>query len=370
MEKKKIRAIGILITLAVVASGGYIFKSIKDNQKDEFVYYGTAEADKINISAEIGGKIKEIKSNEGSKIKAGTLVAVIDSDENSIKLQDSELTIKNAENELGKIQDGNRAEEIRAQEALVKQAQALVNQGEESVKVAQNNIDSAQTNFDYKKKIYDDAAALYEKGADTKYKMDTAKNEVDNTSNTLNNAKATLESNKDQVNNYSAQLEAATEKLNLLVNGATERDKTTAQYQVDKAKNAYDLNKSQLDKSNIISANDGTIETINFKKGEYVSPGAAVATLLDTNNIWVKVYVPENALSHIKLDKDVTVQSDFMKGKTIKGKIIYISPEAEFTPMNIVTKKDRTKLVYEVKVKILDNIDAIKSGMLLDVNLK
>lgn len=370
MEKKKIRAIVILITLSVIASSAYIFKTIKDNQKDEFVYYGTAEADKINISTEVGGKIKEIKSNEGSKIKAGTLVAIIDSDENSIKLQDSELTIKNAENELGKVQDGNRAEEIKSQEALVKQAQALVKQGEESVKVAQNNLDFAQTNFDYKKKIYDDAVALYEKGADTKYKMDTAKNELDSVSNTLNNAKATLESNKAQVNNYRAQLEASTEKLNLLVNGATEREKTTAQYQIDKAKNTYDLNKNELDKSNITSANDGTIETINFKKGEYVAPGAAVATLLDTSNVWVKVYVPENALSHIKLDKEVTIKSDFMKDKTIKGKIIYISPEAEFTPMNIVTKKDRTKLVYEVKVKILDNNDSIKSGMLLDVNLK
>ncbi|WDU83033.1 hypothetical protein [Caloramator sp. Dgby_cultured_2] len=58
-----------------------------------------------------------------------------------------------------------------------------------------------------------------------------------------------------------------------------------------------------------------------------------------------------------------------MKDKNIKGEIVYISPEAEFTPMNIVTKEDRTKLVFAVKVKILDHLDSVKPGMLLDVLL-
>jgi HlyD family secretion protein len=86
--------------------------------------------------------------------------------------------------------------------------------------------------------------------------------------------------------------------------------------------------------------------------------------------MWVKVYVPESILPSIRLNKEVTLKSDFLKDKTIKGKIIYISPEAEFTPMNIVTKKDRMKLVYEVKIKILDNLESVKPGMLMDVNLK
>ncbi|WP_343069660.1 HlyD family secretion protein [Clostridium aciditolerans] len=370
MDKKKNVKVLVLITLIIAVSSGFIFKSIKDKQKDEFVYYGTVEADKINLSTEIGGKVKEIKLQEGSKVKAGELIATIDSDENSLKLQDSEIAIKSAENELGKTQDGTRAEEIKAQEALVRQAQSLVKQGEAAVKIAENNLNSAQTNFDYKKKIYDDAAALYQSGADSKYKMDAAKNELDNATNVLNNAKDSLESSRAQVSNYSAQLDSSNEKLQLLVNGATERDKNSAQYGVEKAKNSYELNKVMLDKSNIVTSTDGIIETINFKKGEYIAPGSAVATLLDDKNLWVKIYVPESVLTHIKLEKEVTLTSDFLKDKTIKGKIIYISPEAEFTPMNIVTKNDRTKLVYEVKIKILDNIDSVKTGMLLDVNLK
>lgn len=369
LGKKKIKII-ILSGIIVLVSSFFIFKSINSNKSNEFIYYGNVEADKINISSEISGKIRELKVQEGNKVKAGDLIATVGSDESSLKLQDAEISIKNAENELGKIEDGNRVEEIKSHEALVRQAQALVEQGEAAVKSAQSNVSAAQTNFDYKKKKYDDAATLYQSGAESKSTMDAAKNDLDNSGNVLDSAKSSLDSAQAQLNNYKAQLDESSEKLNLLVNGATPRDKNSAEYNLDKAKKDYELSKITLDKSNIKTAKDGVIETVNFKEGEYVTPGSSIATLLDKQNMWVKVYVPESILPSIKLNKEITLNSDFLKDKTIKGKIIYISPEAEFTPMNIVTKKDRMKLVYEVKIKILDNLESVKPGMLMDVNLK
>lgn len=371
MNKKRILKFAILFMAVILSfSVFFIVKSLKDKQSDEFIYSGTAEADTFNVTSETSGKIGDIKIKEGNKVKSGDLVAIISSDETEVNLQDSEISIKNAENELGKIKDGNRIEDIKAQQALVEQAQAAVKQGDASVNNAKNNLDAAKTNYDYKKKLYDDTVTLYNSGSESKYKVDAAKNDLDNISNTLNNAKSTMDMSQAQLNNYKAQLSAASEKLNLLVNGATERDKNTAQYNLDKAQNSYELSKIQLDKNNLVSAVDGTVQTINFKKGEYVTPGTAVATLIDTKNIWVKIYVPESMLPNIKLDKNVTLKSDFIKNKTIKGKITYISPDAEFTPMNIVTKKDRMKIVYAVKIQILDNLDVVKPGMLFDVNLK
>jgi HlyD family secretion protein len=369
-KKKGIKIVILFIVLILSFSGFFIVKSLKNKQSDEFIYSGTAEADVINVTSETSGKIGEIKVKEGNKIKAGDLVAVIASDESEVNLQSSEISIKNAENELGKIQDGNRVEEIKAQQALVEQAQAVVKQGESTVESSKNNLDSAKTNYDYKKKLYDDTVTLYNSGSESSYKVDAAKNDLDNAANVLNNAKNTLDGSQAQLNNYKAQLNGASEKLNLLVNGATERDKNSAQYNLDETQKSYELSKIQLDKNNLVAAVDSTVQTINFKKGEYVTPGSAVATLIDTKNVWVKIYVPESMLPNIKLDKNVTLKSDFIKNKTMKGKITYISPEAEFTPMNIVTKKDRMKMVYAVKVQILDNLDIVKPGMLFDVNLK
>lgn len=348
----------------------FIFKYVSGNGKAAEIYSGTAEADKINIASEVSGKIKEIKVQEGSKIKAGDLVAVLDSQEGSIRLEDADISIKNAENEIGKLEDGNRKEEIKAQQALVEQGKASINQGEAALEAAKNSMSNIQNNLNYKKKIYEDTLKLNESGAESKYKVDAAKNEVDNLEASLKNQGAAVESAEAQVNNNKAQLTVAIEKLNLLVNGAKERDKTTAEYGLEKAKKDYELSKISIEKSNIKSDVEGILETVNFKKGEFVNAGTPVATLIDNKNIWVKVYVPENILSNLSLGKEVKIKSDFLKDKTIKGKIVYISPEAEFTPMNIVTKKDRVKLVYAVKVKITDNINSIKPGMLLDVDLK
>ncbi|MCE5219750.1 MAG: HlyD family efflux transporter periplasmic adaptor subunit [Clostridium sp.] len=368
-RKKFVKLTLSFLLIIATISGWFLIKFMQNNKVDDNIYYGTTEGDKINISTEIGGRIKEIKMNEGDKVKQGDLVATIYYNESSLNLENSEISIKNAENNLAKVQEGNRIEEIKAQEALVNQAQSLVKQGETALETTQNNVTTAQSNYDYKKKIYDDTVTLYESGAITKYNKDMAKNDLDNISSTLDNAKTSLKSVQAQVDNYKAQLDAATQKLTLLVNGATERDKNTAEYNLEQAKNNYEISKSQLDKSSVIAFTDGIIESVNFKPGEYLTPGSSVATLLDDENLWVKIYVPESILPKIKLDEEVVLKSDFLKDKTVNGKIIYISSEAEFTPMNIVTKKDRMKLVYEVKVKILDNLDVVKPGMLFSVNL-
>jgi HlyD family secretion protein len=149
----------------------------------------------------------------------------------------------------------------------------------------------------------------------------------------------------------------------------THQQLPTSIYNVDLNNKNYELSKLQLDKSNIISSSGGVIETINFKPGEYVNPGSILAEVMDLQSMYVRIYVPEKELTSISIEKEVKLKADYLKDKTINGKIIYISPEAEFTPMNIVTKADRSKLVYEVKVKVLDNIEYIKPGMLLDVNI-
>jgi HlyD family secretion protein len=367
---KSMRPIIIFAVILIGLSTFFIVKNMKDKSSDQFQFSGTVEADELNAASEIAGKIKEVKVEDGNKVKAGDIIAVIDSDENSVKLAQADISLQNAENELGKVTEGNRAEDINAQKELVKQGEALVNQGQAAIETAQNNMSIAQTNYDYRKKLYDNEVILNKSGYESNQNLDTAKNNLDNAEATLSNAKSSMSTANAQLQNYRAQLGAAAEKLNLLVNGATDRTKDTAQYGIEQAQKNLDLSKLTLDKSNIKAAVDGVIETVNFKKGEYVSPGSPVATLLDNNNMYIKVYVPEKVLPNLKLDKEVNMKSDFLKSTVIKGKVSYISPEAEFTPMNIVTKEDRTKLVYEVKIKIQDNLESVKPGMLLDVELK
>lgn len=368
--KNRTYSLIVLILIAILLSGCTLSDIFTTKDNSEYIYSGTAEADEINITSELPGSIKEIKVHEGQKIAAGDLVALIDSSESSIRQQISEINLINTQNELDKINEGSRTEDIKTQQSLVSQAEAAVKQFESLLKQSDINIASAQTNYDYKLELYKTSKDLYDKGAERQNTLDTAKNTLDNAKTALDNAVCAKDIANSQLNGSKAQLEAAKQKLKLLVTGATEKNKATAKYGVDIANKNYELSKIAVNKNNIVSASGGIVETINFKPGEYIAPGSPIATLLDTKNMYVKVYVPEKSLPLIAIGKDVIITSDFIKNKTIKGKIAYISPEAEFTPMNIVTKKDREKLVFAVKVDILDSIDSIKSGMLLDVSIR
>jgi HlyD family secretion protein len=367
------------------------------NKNADSVFYGTAEMEQINISAEVAGNIKEIKVSEGETIKKSTVIAVINAQENTIRSEQAQLGIENASNELEKVNVGVRKEEIAAQKAFVrqlvaqsdastgavKQGQEAIKQGTALLKQAEISSSAAEETYTFKKKAYDDIFVLYQSGNSSKQELDTAeynmnaaKKAYENSLTSIEGAKAQLSANQIQLEilqaqkvSYMQQLEAANQKLLILTNGAVKTSKTTAELGIKQAETNYELTRLGLEKTEIKSEIEGVINTINYSIGEYVLPGSVVATVSNTKNLWVKIYVPEKLLPQLKLNQVVSLSSDFIKGN-IKGKIINISSEAEYTPMNIITKNDRERLVYAVKVQITDNMDNIKAGMLLDVQLK
>ncbi len=383
--KKKLAIPVVVILIAVIGYMGFTYvRSITSGAQNSFVFYGTAEAEQIDVSAEVSGRIKEIKVQEGQLVKAGSLLAVIDTPENRVKAEQSEISVESAENELARTEEGSREEEINIQRALVQQGEAAERQAENAVKQvealvgqAEQSHKSAQETYTLKKNQYDDIKVLFDNGAATRqdldnaaYAMNTALNAYESAKHSIESAKAQLSGSKAQLDGAKAQLAVAQEKLRLLINGATERSISASEYSVAQAEKVLELTKLALDKSKVSAAKDGVIETVNFSEGEYIGVGSPLMSITDQSDLWVKIYVPEKALPSLKLGKPVSIKCDYLKGREIKGQVIYISPEAEFTPINIVTKEDRMKLVFAVKVKILDNLDSVKPGMLLDVNVR
>ncbi len=383
--KKKLAIPVVVILIAVIGYMGFTYvRSITSGAQNSFVFYGTAEAEQIDVSAEVSGRIKEIKVQEGQLVKAGSLLAVIDTPENRVKAEQSEISVESAENELARTEEGSREEEINIQRALVQQGEAAERQAENAVKQvealvgqAEQSHKSAQETYTLKKNQYDDIKVLFDNGAATRqdldnaaYAMNTALNAYESAKHSIESAKAQLSGSKAQLDGAKAQLAVAQEKLRLLINGATERSISASEYSVAQAEKVLELTKLALDKSKVSAAKDGVIETVNFSEGEYIGVGSPLMSITDQSDLWVKIYVPEKTLPSLMLGKAVSIKCDYLKNKEIKGQIVYISPEAEFTPINIVTKEDRMKLVFAVKVKILDNLDSIKPGMLLDVNVR
>jgi HlyD family secretion protein len=103
--------------------------------------------------------------------------------------------------------------------------------------------------------------------------------------------------------------------------------------------------------------------------GEVVNPGTSILTMADIENVWLKAYIPETDLSKVKWGQEVIVTTDLKPKKEYKGRISFISSQAEFTPKQIQTEKERVTLVYRIKVDISNKDHELKPGMPADAKI-
>jgi HlyD family secretion protein len=119
----------------------------------------------------------------------------------------------------------------------------------------------------------------------------------------------------------------------------------------------------------IVSPLTGTVLTKYHEPGEWVNPGTKVFTLADLREVWCLIYVPQPDL--VRLSYGLTLKAGLAEdpGKSCEGKITHINDQAEFTPKNVQTEKERSNLVYAIKVTFPNPEGLLKPGMTLEVQI-
>jgi len=154
-----------------------------------------------------------------------------------------------------------------------------------------------------------------------------------------------------------------------------ERDNLKLNYEIAQSKlaEAQSLLKQAsvyLDYTRMKSPMDGVITSRNIEPGETVTAGREVITVSNLSNVELKIFVEETQIGKVRPNQQVDVNVDTFPGKVYQGVVSFISPEGEFTPKIIQTKKERVKLVYLVKVTIENPNFELKTGMPADALLK
>ncbi len=161
---------------------------------------------------------------------------------------------------------------------------------------------------------------------------------------------------------------------NLLKAGAIpaqKRDQAKTQFDADKAnveqlKASLELAETRLGFADLVSPLNGFVLVKSSLPGEVIQPGTPVFTAVDLNNLWVTAYINETDLARVKLNQEAYVTTDTYRGKKYKGRVSFISSEAEFTPKTIQTTEERVKLVYRIKVRVDNSSLELKPGMPAD----
>ena len=97
-----------------------------------------------------------------------------------------------------------------------------------------------------------------------------------------------------------------------------------------------------------------------------LAPGSPVLTLGLMDQVWLRAYIPESDLGRIVVGQEARVSVDSWPGRSFPGRVSFISSQAEFTPKNVQTEKERVKLVYRIKITLANPKMELKPGMPAD----
>ncbi|MGH7267173.1 MAG: HlyD family secretion protein, partial [Candidatus Rokuibacteriota bacterium] len=163
-----------------------------------------------------------------------------------------------------------------------------------------------------------------------------------------------------------AEVRAARDRLALIEAGPRPGQVETARAQVQQAEAALALARARLADTRLETPIDGVVLRKNLEPGETATPGTPVLTIIDPRTLWVRGYVPEVELGRIKVGQAARVTVDAFPGEPFEGRVTEIASEAEFTPRNVQTQKERVNLVFRVKIAVENVGDRLKPGMPAD----
>ncbi|MBE0570281.1 MAG: efflux RND transporter periplasmic adaptor subunit [Ignavibacteriaceae bacterium] len=317
--KKLILNISLLLALLLIGCNG--------NNLGRIDASGNIEATNIVVSSHVYGKVIQILKDEGNQIIQGDTVIIIDPETYKLKLDEALAAKEVAQAQYKLLKEGARSEDVKQAEDNLRQAQVSFELAEKD-KQRMDNLYDSQT---ITKKQHDDATANYEIAL--------------------------------------ARLNSAKENLEKVKNLARPEELKQAEANLNKVIANVNLLQKNLNDCYVTSPSSGFITKKFVEIGETAGMMSSLFQVADLSTVELAIYVSETELGKVKLGQKAEINVDTYPDKSFDGTVIYISPQAEFTPKNIQTKDERTKLVFQVKIKI-DNPDfELKDGMPADAEI-
>jgi HlyD family secretion protein len=323
MNKKKIaRVVGPIVVLGSITA--YLFASGTCGRKkptDRLVLYGNVDIRQVELGFRVAGRIAAMKLDEGKPVRAGAVLAELDSRSYQDEVNAARAQVAQQAAALEKLEKGPRRSELSQARAMVAERRAA--------------LANARTDFER-------AQRLYAADAMPKASFDDARTALDTTQ---------------------ARVAEASAALRLLEEGSRAEDIAGARASLDTTRARLAAAENALADTRLLAPSDGIVLSRVLEPGSIVGPSNVVYVLSLTRPVWVRAYVGEPDLGHVRPGLEVKVLSDTTPDTPYRGRVGFISPVAEFTPKSVETPDLRTDLVYRLRIIIDEPRDALRQGM-------
>jgi HlyD family secretion protein len=350
---------GAAIALAGVSTGW--FSPDPDLQGS-----GTVEARNIRVGSKIGGRIDKVLVREGDSVQPGQVLITFDEKELQASLDQSRA---NAE----KARRGFRTEEIAEARAMAAQAKAeyeLRKNGyrQEDIASARAELDRAKAEEVRTHLDFDRYEALAKKDLVSRQQRDSAEANWKVSLAVQQSAEQKLEElqrgfRPEEIASVQAHYRQTQATLEKLERGNRPED-------VQLAAAAYNYEQARFRERQVVAPAAAIVEVLDIRPGDIIAPNTPVATLLEKDQIYVRIYIPETEFGRIKIGQKAELRVDSFPKTVFGGEVEQINQQAEFIPRNVQTREERVHQVFGVKIRIHDPAGKVLAGMSADVKLK
>jgi HlyD family secretion protein len=300
---------------------------------------GYVEATEVRVAPQVGGRLTEVAVAEGDRVEKGALLARLDTADAELAVRRAEADRDQALAALKLLQAGARGEDVRQARAQADSAQADVRAAEAELEAASADLQRFE--------------ALLEANAGSRKQRDDAATRRDIAAARVNAARE--------------RARAASEGVAGLRAGARAEEIAGARARVGSAEALIATLQKSLADAVLLSPVAGVVTAKLADAGEMLAPRSPVAAITDLDHAWANVYVDEPVVPRLRLGQPQTLVTD--AGQRLQGSVTFISPRAEFTPRNVQTAEERSKLVYRIKVTVDNREGVLKPGMPVEAEL-
>ncbi len=358
-----------LLALGLASYGGYRMYSAHK----PYEWSGTVEARFVAIGSRVGGRVKEVKVKEGDPVTAGQLLIVLEPGDLEAQRLMAAGQAAQAEAQLDKLKAGARPEEIeqaqaRAQTATAAYQETKTGPRREAIAAARARLDAADVQVE---KTATDAARvrkLYDTQAVSQADLESAEA-------ARKSAAAQRDAQKQQVaelengarqEDLAQALSRAREaqaSVRLISSGSRVEDIKAAQGLVEAARGRLEQIDVALRELAIKAPVAGRVEALELRPGNILAPNATAMTMLEDDQLYVRIYVPETHLGAIKVGAQVPISVDSFPGRSFEGRVEHINAAGEFSPRNLQTADERADQVFATRIGIVSGRGELRAGM-------
>ncbi len=366
---RRLPLVGV-VAAALLAYGGWI---IWDGKRP-YEWSGTVEARTVSVGSRVGGRVKAVLVKEGDRVEAGqTLVELEPADLPAQRLM-AKAQLDQSSAALEKLKNGARPEEIeqakaRAQTAVAALEETRTGARSEEIAAANARLVAAQVAADKARTDAERARRLFATQSIAQAELDDAETALKGALAQRDAAAQSLDqlkngSRREDIEQAQARAREAHASEKLVTLGSRVEDIQAAQAAVEAAQGRLDQMDVLIGELSIRAPQASHVESLDLRPGDILAPNGTAASLVEDDQLYVRVYVPETQLGFVHTGDAVPVSVDSFPGRTFKGVVEHVNQVGEYSPRNLQTADERANQVFATRVGVASEPGAqLRAGM-------